>query len=610
MVAVVATLSFAPVGSASPGLAVGAVENELLWNTAQTVSVARHLGLRTMVVNLEWEPRLNDLEQGQIDALNRVVTTAGGVRIVLGVHNNWMRTPVDEPGRQRYCEFAANALRRYPQINDIIVWNEPNLGFFWRPQFDADGASEAPRAYFQLAAHCYDVLHGVRPGANVVGPVNSHWGNDNPNGFSNVSHSPPRFIRELGAAYRASGRQRPLFDTLGHHPYPLRSDEHPSVRHTDPAVISIGDTSRLLEVMQEAFGGTGQRIPQDGLPIWYLETGYQTTVPESKRDAYDQDRENWPGPVPDAGSGIDQAKQLTDSLRLMYCQPHVEAMFNFLLKDERPLAGWQSGVFWADGSPKGSFEAYRSAIREVNEGRVDCGTVPGAGAPPVTQGTARTPSAGAGAVDPSKPAAQRAVTTLTYSGATRARLGRLLLRADLTRGATKSANGLAARQVTFKVGDETYLTATDARGIASLRPLPLIAPGRHRVEVRFRGDELSLGSVARAEVRVVNTRGRVTTRAWLPLSATLRARVDARSNGTSAQGTLRLRGLRPSRVRLEALSVLGKGRFAWLSGTERGTRWDVQLRRLARGSQVQIWRNGVALHRAATVPSRLLRIRG
>src|SRR5918995_2748422 len=255
LVAVVATLSFAPVGSASPGLAVGAVENELLWNTAQTVSVARHLGLRTMVVNLEWEPRLNDLEQGQIDALNRVVTTAGGVRIVLGVHNNWMRTPVDEPGRQRYCEFAANALRRYPQINDIIVWNEPNLGFFWRPQFDADGASEAPRAYFQLAAHCYDVLHGVRPGANVVGPVNSHWGNDNPNGFSNVSHSPPRFIRELGAAYRASGRQRPLFDTLGHHPYPLRSDEHPSVRHTDPAVISIGDTSRLLEVMQEAFGG-------------------------------------------------------------------------------------------------------------------------------------------------------------------------------------------------------------------------------------------------------------------------------------------------------------------------------------------------------------------
>lgn len=615
MVAVLASLCVAPNAGAAPGLAVGAVDNQLLWNTADTVSVARYLGLRTMAITLEWEPRMGDLEPSQIEGLNRAVTAAGSLRIVLGINNNWMRTPVDEPSRQRYCAYAANALKRYPQINDIIVWNEPNVGYFWRPQFDANGASEAPRGYFELAALCYDVLHAARPSVNVIGPVNSHWGNDNPNAFSNVSHSPPRFIRELGAVYRASGRARPIFDTLGHHPYPRRSDEPPSLRHDDPAVISIGDTARLLEVMRDAFGGTAQPIPQTGLPIWYLETGYQTSIPDSKLQAYDGGFENWPGAVPDAapGAAVDQGKQLTDSLRLVYCQPYVEAIFNFLLKDEPAMAGWQSGVFWADGSPKASLEPYRSTISEVNEGRVNCGTVPGAGAPPATA-AARTVAGGAretaGNVA-AEPRLQRAVTKITYNGTSRAAFGQFRLRAELTRGATKTAAGLPSRQVAFLVGNESYLTTTDARGVASITPMPPLRPGVHRVEVRFRGDELSLGSAARAEVRIVNSRASVASKARLRLSRKLKATLVARSDGASVRGTLTLRQARAHKVPLTALGVLGGGRVAWLSGTTGRSRYDLQLRRLVNGrTRVQIWRNGVAIHPAVSVPARLLRIRG
>ena len=616
LVAVVATLigalgAGAPSAAASPGLAVGATENELLWNTADTVSVARYLGLRTMAITLDWEPRLDDLEPAQIDGLNRAVTAAGPLRIVLGIHNNWQRAPVDDVNRQRYCTYAANALRRYPQINDIIVWNEPNVGFFWAPQFDASGASASPRGYFELAAHCYDVLHGVRPSVNVVGPVNSHWGNDNPNAHSNITHSPPRFIRELGAVYRASGRTRPIFDTLGHHPYPRRSDEHPSVRHEDPAVISIGDTARLIEVMREAFGGTAQRIPDNGLPIWYLETGYQTTIPPAKAAAYDTELENWPGPVPDVapGTAVDQAKQLTDSLRLMYCQPHVEAIFNFLLKDEREMARWQSGVFWADGSSKGSLEAYRAVISEVNEGRVNCGTVPGAGAPPVTTTVpGRAPSSGAGGS--SEPRAQRSITTMSYSGSTRAPFGGLRLRAKLTRGATTSGSGLSARQLTFVVDDETYLTTTDERGVAAIQPSPPIRPGAHRVEVRFRGDEISLGSTTRTDVRVVNSRGTVSSTRRLRLSSRLRATIVARSDGTTMRGTLTLRGARARRISLTALGVLDGGRSAWLSGRAGQSRYDIHLRRLPSGRiRIQVLRSGVAIHPAVAVPAASLRIR-
>ena len=44
--------------------------------------------------------------------------------------------------------------------------------------------------------------------------------------------------------------------------------------HSDEKVISLGDIDRLLGALREAFGGTGQRTTDDGLPIWYLETGY------------------------------------------------------------------------------------------------------------------------------------------------------------------------------------------------------------------------------------------------------------------------------------------------------------------------------------------------
>ncbi len=588
---------------ASPGLAVGAVENLLMWQTAETVAVARHLGLRTLVVSLDWGSHESSLGASETNGLTNVVVGAGGIRVVLGIHNSWQHAPIDQARRERYCGYAADALRRFPQINDIIVWNEPNVSFFWQPQFDPAGTGAAPQAYFELLSHCYDVLHTVRPGVNVIGPVNSHWGNDNPNAFSNITHSPSRFIRALGTVYRASGRTQPLFDTLGHHPYPRSSDEHPSIRHADEAFISIGDTDRLLTVMQEAFGGTGQRIPQDGLPIWYLETGYQTTIRPEKTGAY-FGVENWPGPVPDLAPDavVDQARQLADSLRLMYCQPQVEAIFNFLLRDEPDLAGWQSGVFWADGSPKASLDAYRSVIQEINDGRVDCAGL----------GAARAGAPGAPSPTPARGAekVQRSVTRITYRGLTKARFGGLRLRARLTRGAARSKASLRARQVTFVVGGATYLTTTDARGIASVAPVPPTTPGRHRVEIRFRGDELSLGSAPRVTITVTNTRGRVESTGQLRLSATLRGSLEARSDGRSVKGMLVLRNRNAvRRVRLTALGVARRGRVAWLSGSSGRSRYDVQARRLAGGGiRVQIWRNNVAVHRPAVVSGARLRI--
>ena len=58
--------------------------------------------------------------------------------------------------------------------------------------------------------------------------------------------------------------------------------------------------------------------------------------------------------------------QLADAIKIAYCQPLVGAYFNFHLVDEKDLAGWQSGVYWADGTPKPAYQALRKTAGQVN----------------------------------------------------------------------------------------------------------------------------------------------------------------------------------------------------------------------------------------------------
>ena len=116
-----------------------------------------------------------------------------------------------------------------------------------------------------------------------------------------------------------------------------------------------------------------QPIPGEGTPIWYLEIGWQTLPDPDKRGLY-TGVETETRPIPDdvpgddngEGEASDQAAQFTDAIRLAYCQPYVEAIFPFLLVDERVLGRWQSAPLWADWTPKGSFGAFQHAVGDVS----------------------------------------------------------------------------------------------------------------------------------------------------------------------------------------------------------------------------------------------------
>src|SRR5205814_9230510 len=125
-----------------------------------------------------------------------------------------------------------------------------------------------------------------RSSVNVIAATSPH-GNDNPRARSNVSHSPLSWYRALGAAYRASGRKLPIFDTIGHNAYPVFNSERPWTQHAGSSALGEGDYPKLMAALQAAFGGTAQPVPgEEGVSIWYLEQGFQTTVDASKASLY------------------------------------------------------------------------------------------------------------------------------------------------------------------------------------------------------------------------------------------------------------------------------------------------------------------------------------
>jgi hypothetical protein len=222
----------------------------------------------------------------------------------------------------------------------------------------------------------------LRPGVNVIMST-SPGGNNNPHAVSNVSYAAGTFIEDMGAAYRGSGRARPIFDTVGHSAYGSSSADPPWQQHLGPNLIGEGDLDHLIQALGQAFGGTAQPVPVGCTPassvcptIWYLEDGWQTIPDPAHALAY-TGTENDDHPLPDQAVPGDaaaptQSSQLVAGIELAYCQPYVGAFFNFLLQDEPDLEGWQSGVLWANGERKASFDALSQATAKAASGSVNC----------------------------------------------------------------------------------------------------------------------------------------------------------------------------------------------------------------------------------------------
>jgi hypothetical protein len=374
-----ATCWLAP-AAAEPGLIVGVADDSVRWSdrSADAVAVARDLGLQALRITVPWHPGETSLDPIKTDALDHAITASFGMRLVVAVYGGPNDAPRTEAARTEYCAYVADLLDRYPTVNDVVIWNEPNLSRFWRPQFGPRGRSVAPTHYASLLGRCWDVLHAARPDVNVIS-ASSPRGNDRPLARNNVSHSPVSWYRQLAAAYRVSGRSAPIFDTVGHNAYPASPTEMPWTAHPRSTAIGQGDLGKLVSILGAGFAATPQPVPGvDGVSIWIMEQGFQSAVDPAKAAAY-QGFETVRSVLPSGalegalmGWGRPHSSQVADSVRFAYCQPAVDAIFTFLLADEADLGGWQSGVLWADWTPKPAYDALKEAIGEVGRDAIDC----------------------------------------------------------------------------------------------------------------------------------------------------------------------------------------------------------------------------------------------
>jgi hypothetical protein len=336
---------------------------------ARRVRHATDAGFDALGITTPWVPGQVEPDPAQLLLLRNVAEAARveRIRILLSIFQYRNRdTPITDEHQQQYADYAARLARELPSIRDFIIGNEPNLNGFWMPQFDEAGLSASAPAYTSLLARSYDSLKAVSPRINVIGGALAPRGADNPESARHTQ-SPTAFIRDMGAAYRASGREEPLMDIFAIHPYLERSEISPSTEHPLGTSIGLADYDKLVDVLGEAFDGTGQ--PGSDVPIAYTEFGVQAEIPADKQAEY----ENIASPLGvDAVDEETQARYYREALEIASCQENVIGVLIFHLYDEPDLARWQSGVYYVDGAAKSSLPEVREAALAGRKGELEC----------------------------------------------------------------------------------------------------------------------------------------------------------------------------------------------------------------------------------------------
>ena len=371
LAALIALLALAPAAQAGGSSVVfGAAEDRVRSPSAveseAEMGLLRLAGFKAVRITSFWTPGLSEPTPHEAMVLANVGTAAAlhGVRAYVSVYNEGSRTtPLTATARKEFASYAAAIVRDNPAFRDVIVGNEPNINRFWLPQFDAMGKSVAAPAYLRLLAASYDALKAAAPDVRVWGGALAPRGIDRP--FTRRDTlSPTRFLRELGEAYRKSRRALPIMDGFSFHPYPLNSSVAVDAVPQDSDHLGLIDQDRLVNLLGKAFNGTAQ--VGSGMPILYDEFGIESMIPAHKRELYGGTEPLTTRPVSEAA----QATAYRRAIHLAYCQSNVAGMLLFHTHDEIGRSGWQSGLVYADGTPKKSLEPVRATMEAAGLGTI------------------------------------------------------------------------------------------------------------------------------------------------------------------------------------------------------------------------------------------------
>jgi hypothetical protein len=257
-----------------------------------------------------------------------------------------------------------------PPVNTWSIWNEPNQAGHLEPQWQRTRRGRwvpaAPRIYRGLYRAA---IRGLRASGHLGD--NILIGETAPIGLSRKGRTrslrPVPFLaalfcldpatlqplgrsasRDLGCDFRQHGRL--IATAFAHHPYSVVAP--PGQADPNPQDITMADRDRLTRIIDAA---AAKRRVSAGLPLWYTEVGWQTNPPDTTARGIPLDH---------------QATYIAQAQRIAWADPRVAGITQFLLRDDLPWtqyrkgskAYWrtyQTGIEYADGSPKPSYDAYR-----------------------------------------------------------------------------------------------------------------------------------------------------------------------------------------------------------------------------------------------------------
>jgi hypothetical protein len=334
----------------------------------------KEVGLKENRITILWDSsRPTTIKDRDAVAHAVDVAAADGVRVTLSIYPERAKAITESStGPGDFAAFAALVAREFPAVKDFIIGNEPNKARFWQPQYNSNGTAAACSAYETLLAASYDALKRVDRNLTVIGVGLGPRGTDNARAAGNLSISPVRCLRDMGRAYRASKRTKPIMDELSYHPHPSLATDKLETGYPWPNA-GIPNLARIKQAVWDAFNGTGQptfeeagmpRGPVRTLKLRLNEVGWQVGIPPASRGAY-YGKES----VVTTDEG-NQAAIYGNLIPLLACDPAVKSMLFFNLVDEANLDRWQSGLLRADWTRRPAYAIVKGSILA---GQTRCG---------------------------------------------------------------------------------------------------------------------------------------------------------------------------------------------------------------------------------------------
>ena len=247
-----------------------------------------------------------------------------------------------------------------PRVDVYTIWNEPNHPGFLRPQWvKADGRwiARSPQIYREMVRAAYPAIKSAAPASKVLIGGTAPYGSSRPGGHG---VPPLRFLRELACVNRklrpvetgtCAGFERLPGDGWAHHPYSLRM--LPGQDTENPDKLPVAATARLTSTLK-ALVDRGRLAPENA-DVYMTEYGYETN-----------------GPDPEAMFSPEQQPSLLAHAEYLATRdPAVKSWPQFQLYDRpagpirpglREYSDWQTGLFYADGSPKPAAATFATPI--------------------------------------------------------------------------------------------------------------------------------------------------------------------------------------------------------------------------------------------------------